>query len=412
MEKILLSHPTGNQNLRAVISSFKEAGILSAYSTTLAFDPDSSLLKILPAQLRREATRRTYPLTSDLIHTRPALELCRNILPRLGFKSAVKHETGFASVDKVYQDLDKATAGRLKKMVDADQVRAVYAYEDGALDTFKKARELGIDTIYDLPIGYWRASRRLLEISRQRWPEWQDTLTGFRDSDLKLARKDEELKLADKIFVASTFTAKTLLDFPGQLSQIQVIPYGFPPVIKNRIYSGIRNRPLKLLFVGGLSLRKGIADLFAAVKKLGSAVELTVVGRKTNVNCAVLDAALKEHQWIPSLPHHEILQLMTAHDVLVFPSLFEGFGLVITEAMSQGMPVITTERTAGPDLITHGHNGWLIEAESTEAIQRQIEELLVHPEWVASAGKAAILSAEQRPWKKYGQELSEAIMKA
>jgi len=94
---------------------------------------------------------------------------------------------------------------------------------------------------------------------------------------------------------------------------------------------------------------------------------------------------------------------------LVFPSLFEGFGLVITEAMSQGMPVITTDRTAGPDLITHGKDGWLIEAGSTIALQQAIEKLLDQPDLVTAAGLAAIATARKRPWFCYGKELTSAL---
>ncbi len=100
---------------------------------------------------------------------------------------------------------------------------------------------------------------------------------------------------------------------------------------------------------------------------------------------------------------------MREHDVFVFPSLFEGFGLVITEAMSQGTPVITTDRTAGPDLIEHGRNGWLIEAGSTPALQAAIEELLHHPQQIASTGKEAMETARQRPWEVYGRELAKAV---
>ena len=119
--------------------------------------------------------------------------------------------------------------------------------------------------------------------------------------------------------------------------------------------------------------------------------------------------ALARHRWIPSLPHADILRIMQAHDVLVFPSLFEGFGLVITEAMSQGTPVITTDRTAGPDLIEHGRNGWLVEAGSTTALQAAIEELLRRPESIAEAGRAAQETARRRPWAVYGQELAAAL---
>ena len=409
--KIVVTHPTGNRNVRAVMSAFEEAGVLAFFSTTLSVDPDHFLLKLLPAKVSKELARRSYPLSSGLIRTRPMLELLRNVLPKFGFKNAVAHETGFASVDKIYQDLDKATGAILKAENKKQKIDAVYCYEDGAVETFKAAKKAGMECIYDLPIGYWRSARLLLTAEKERWPEWASTLVGFRDSQSKLDRKDEELRLAERIFVASSFTAKTLGDYQGKLAPVAVIPYGFPPVKGVREYTVARNRPLKLLFVGGLSQRKGIADLFAAVKNIGKGVELTVVGNKMNVECPALDLALKEHHWIPSLAHHEILELMRGHDVFVFPSLFEGFGLVITEAMSQGTPVITTDRTAGPDLITHGKDGWIIEAGSTAALQQQIEELMADPEAIVAAGKAAMERAKLRPWEKYGEELTRAITK-
>jgi len=407
--KIIVTHPTGNRNVRAVMSAFEQAGVLAFFGTTLAVDPDHYLLKLLPAKIAKELARRSYPLKPGLIRSRPRLELLRNVLTKFGFKNAVAHETGFASVDAIYQDLDRATAAILKRENKKHKTDAVYCYEDGAVETFVAAKKLGMECIYDLPIGYWRSARSLLSAEKERWPEWASTLVSFRDSQPKLDRKDEELRLADRIFVASSFTAKTLGDYPGKLAPVQVIPYGFPPVIEGREYNLTQNRPLKLLFVGGLSQRKGIADLFAAVKNIGKGVELTVVGMKMNVECPALDLALKEHQWIPTLAHQEILSLMREHDVFVFPSLFEGFGLVITEAMSQGTPVITTDRTAGPDLITHGVDGWIIEAGSTEALQKQIEELMVKPEAVAAVGKAAMERAKLRPWEKYGKELTAAI---
>jgi glycosyltransferase involved in cell wall biosynthesis len=102
---------------------------------------------------------------------------------------------------------------------------------------------------------------------------------------------------------------------------------------------------------------------------------------------------------------------MQQHDVLIFPSLFEGFGMVITEAMSQGTPVITTDRTAGPDLITDGKDGWIVEAGSTDKLQESIEKLLTNRKSVLDAGREAMETAKQRPWEKYGDELVQAILK-
>src|SRR6185369_17635356 len=152
----------------------------------------------------------------------------------------------------------------------------------GALEAFTKAKEFGLKCFYDLPTGHWRAARRLLEAERTLWPEWEMTLGYFQDSETKLARKDKELNLADMIITASTFTASTLKEFPGELPPVKVIPYGFPVVMEGP-KSAVQistSRPLRLLFVGALSQGKGIANVFAAVKPLGNKVELTVVGLK------------------------------------------------------------------------------------------------------------------------------------
>lgn len=408
----LFYHPTGNANVRSALRGLYDAGILVAFHTAIATYPDSALDKLSKIGPFAELNRRRFdPALKNLTHQHPWYEIGRMVATKAKLKELVKHEYGRFSVDAVYQQLDQAIA----EIISTNKVKnldAVYAYEDGAATTFKVAKKAGISTLYDLPIGYWRVAQQLMEREKEIWPEWAPTLTGTKNSLEKLARKDEELRLADQVFVASRFTASTLKQFPEKLAApVKVIPYGFPLVIASRDYDiNLNKRPLKLLFVGGLSQRKGIANLFEAVKPLKGQVELTIVGRKGVNDCAALDAALKLHHWIPTLSHPEILSIMRESDVLIFPSLFEGFGLVITEAMSQGTPVITTDRTAGPDLINHNENGWLVEAGSTKDLRSAIENLIQNPELIAKAGEAAMKSAKLRPWEVYGIELANAIL--
>lgn len=407
--KLVLSHPTGNTFVRAAAEGFLEQQMLLEFHTAVAAFPGSlfdrcGAVKPLAEIRRRRLAAELKPYTKLW----PWYEAARLLASKAGFEGLIAHEKGLFCVDAVYRRHDKRVATKLPKSA----ATAVYAYEDGALESFKAAKAQGISCLYDLPIGYWRAARQLLEAERQRWPEWASTISGFKDSEQKLARKDEELRLADRIIVASQFTARTLKLFTGVLAPVEVVPYAFPDVGTEKPYTGSRlNKPLKVLFVGGLSQRKGIADLFAAAEALHRHITLTVVGYKAAPDCEPLNQALTRHRWYPSLPHHDILKLMREHDVLVFPSLFEGFGLVITEAMSQGTPVITTDRTAGPDLITHGDNGWLVRAGSAQAIQEALEELLCRPALIKSAGKAAHETAKGRPWSVYKAELVEAIAK-
>ncbi len=394
--------------MRAATYGLRMAGILYKFYTSVALFPNSYLSIISNLLSLKSLARRNFDssLQAYTIMS-PWIEVSRQIASKVGLQQFITHETGIFSVDSLYSNIDKYVAKNLTANSD-NGVKAVYAYEDGAIYSFREAKKIKLQCLYDLPIGYWRASRRLLQDQHDIWPEWSSTLTGFKDSDRKLARKDEELNLANRIFVASQFTANTLKDFPGTIAPVKVIPYGFPLVYSERTYS-TKKKPLKLLFVGGLSQRKGIANLFSAVSSFGHHVELTIVGQKSSDDCLPLNKALAKHRWIPSLPYADVLQIMREHDVLVFPSLFEGFGLVITEAMSQGTPVITTDRTAGPDLIEHDSNGWLVEAGSTQALIEAIEKLLYQPELIASVGLKAQETAKQRPWAVYGQELAEAV---
>jgi glycosyltransferase involved in cell wall biosynthesis len=86
--------------------------------------------------------------------------------------------------------------------------------------------------------------------------------------------------------------------------------------------------------------------------------------------------------------------------------LFEGFGLVILEAMAQGTPVITTPHTAGPDILTHGRDGLLVPIRDPVAIAQHLEMLRRNPDQVAAMGEAAQKTARNWLWAGYRQGIS------
>lgn len=407
--KLLVSHPTLNANSKNLVIGLLKNQLLFKLFTSIAIFPDQLLFKLgnnpkLKDLKRRSLSKSWQPYTKS----KSFFEFGRLLASKLKLDFLIKHEKGFFCIDNVYQEHDKWTANNLAK-AKKNGLAAVYAYEDGALSTFKQAKQLGLKCIYDLPIGYWKSARLLMQKEFDLNPNWSGTLTGFNDSDEKLNKKDQELALADVIFVASSFTKKTLEEYSGNLPEVKVIPYGFPEVKKQKKYQSLEDRKLKVLFIGGLSQRKGISYLFEAVEELQDKVELTIVGHKSVSDCIALNEALEKHNWIPSLSHDQVLECMHEHDVFVFPSLFEGFGLVITEAMSQGIPVITTDRTAGPDLIENEKDGWIVPSGSSDAIKEVISQILKNPEILEQYGLAAQSKAQTRPWSVYGQEMADAL---
>jgi len=411
---ILFSHPTGNAaHVCNTALAFARHGVLAEFWTCVSWDPGTQWNRLLPAGLRQQLARRALPKElRALAHYHPWREMGRMLAAKFGWEFPCRHERGLFSIDAVIQSLDRRVARRLSGVRD---VTAVYAYEDGAATTFETARDRDITCLYDLPIGYWRAAQQIFSEEAEREPEWKCTLSGMRDSAEKLARKDRELELAGTVFVASSFTRQTIQAAPKAPPKIHVIPYGAPVPTVGRSDSPTARQPdhptaaLRVFFAGSLGQRKGLSYLLKAAKILGDRIELTLLGTKVSDDCAPLNEALGRFRWIRTLPHAEVLDEMGRHDVFVFPSLFEGFGLVILEAMSRGLPVITTAHTAGPDVITEGVDGFIVPIRSAEAIAEKLELLAADRSRLEAMREAALVTARRCSWESYQQRLAAVV---
>jgi glycosyltransferase involved in cell wall biosynthesis len=328
------------------------------------------------------------------------LELCRNVFAKLGWDWAVRNEDGFASIDKVYADLDKSVARSLKRRSEKLGLNAVYAFEDGALETFKKAKELGLICIYDLPIAYWETGRILMQQEADRLPEWSQTLAGgVTDSPEKLERKSEELRLADVVVVAGKFVLDSLPSWAKD-KKVIVSPFGSPE--PGPATSKDTDRPLRVLFVGSMGQRKGLGDLFAAVKMLDPAkIELVTIGNLlAPLEFYAHDFANFRYEKVR--PHGQLLELMRSCDVFCLPSIVEGRALVMQAAMSQGLPLIITPNTGGEDLIIEGETGYLVPIRSPEEIAERLIWFINHRDETVKMGEKARAHAASYTWQIYG----------
>lgn len=397
---ILLSHPTGNQSVRNTLTAFCEERLLDSFWTTINWSGNNPVSRLFPS-LDAELRRRAFPdCASGLIHQKPMTEIGRLISAKLNLSWLLRHEKGIFSIDKVYDSFDLYVARRL---AERRSVSSVYAYEDGAAHTFKAAKNAGLKCVLEMPIIYWREGKKILDEEALANPEWAGALAENFYSGSKAEKKESELSMADVIVVNSSFT-KESLKTSGLKAPVITAPLGGPkPAAKiSREKKGPR---LKALFVGTLLQRKGISYLFEALEGLSNLAELTLIGPKGCAKCAALDKALKKHRWLGAKPHSAVLEEMSKHDVLVLPSLFEGFGLVILEAMSRGLPVITTVNTAGADIIQDGIDGFLVPIRSSSAIRAKLELSAEDNELARHMSRAALEKAAAHSWDNYRRNL-------
>lgn len=402
--RVLISHPTGNQNVRNALASLAEQGMLEEFWTTIAWDAQSGWNRLLPRGMRTQLERRTYAgIPRERIKCIPSREMVRlGARPRFLNGLLTSGERPF-SIIGVYRHLDGKVARRVRSL----HPDAVYAYEGGARETFREAKRLGIKTIYELPSSHWYWEHRLLSEEAERNPAFAGLLPKLQDSPSHMLWKDEELSLADFVFVASRHVRDTLSGVVPD-EKIRTVSYGAPPILSRKPTPRQANQPLKVLFVGALIQRKGISYLLDAVNRLGAEVELTIVGRRFQPNQQV-DEALNRVRWFETMPHGQVLDLMMESDVLVLPSLCEAFGLVVTEAMACGLPVILTPNVGAADLVSDGREGFVVPICSSEAIAERLHTLHRDRELLAAMSRNAQATAAVRSWESYRSNFAETV---
>jgi len=400
---VVVSHPTGNANVRAVLRALARDDRLDGFWTALALPPRLAGSPLLGRRLSRELGRRSFPeVPWRRTHVRPLRETTRLLGRRLGLRALTRHEHGWASVDAVYRHLDEAVAHYLTRR-GRDGVRAVYAYDDGALASFKAARARGITCIYDLPIAHWRTLRRLLQEEAAMHPEWAGTMEGLTDSPAKLARKDEEIALADRILVPSSFVRSSVIQGASASTTIEVLSWGAPSAINAPTASHRPGEPINVLFAGTLTQRKGVKYLIDAFRRLSIPWNLTVAGQSAGEIPNELKDFLDDPRcrWLGHIPHQSLLEEMRRSHVFLLPSIVEGMALVLTEAMAQGLPIIATPNSGATDIVTDRETGFIIPIRDPDIIAQRLTELYEDEDRRDAMAEAALTRATAASWRRY-----------
>ena len=231
------------------------------------------------------------------------------------------------------------------------------------------------------------------------------------------ARLKQKARLsgADLLVVVSDYTRREVASL-GILAPMVVIPPGFDPsptLASNE--EPAPAPPLRLLCVGECSWRKGQHVLLKALRLLPAAdFSLRVAGRNryNPYYSFVLRPMVAKHKlnvtFEGRVSRERLLELYADSHVFVFPSIQEGFGIVLLEAMQSGLPVVASNATAIPELVEHDRTGLLFPPGDAEALAAALRSLT--PAIRERMGRAAReRMAEDRSWRRTRQMFYEAI---
>jgi glycosyltransferase involved in cell wall biosynthesis len=284
---------------------------------------------------------------------------------------------------------------------------SLFLYSYYAYTAFNKCieSELPIERILFQLHPHPNAVRKILNEEIRKFPYAKKSIMiepEFNLSELKFRELTLEAHLANKIFVASTYTKRTLIDDGVSAEKIHVVPYGVDTFQYRAKTNYNSSGKLRLIFIGQIVQRKGVIYLMEALSKYRKHVELFFANR-SNVDFAILDnyKDFVSYTILSDLDNFELNNLMHTCDAMILPSLLEGFGLVILESMASGLPVICTDHTAGPDLITNQNEGFIIPIRDSDAIAEVIDNILLNRSILRDMGRNARMTAEKFSWDRF-----------
>lgn len=217
----------------------------------------------------------------------------------------------------------------------------------------------------------------------------------YQPIDPRVVEKEmEEYAAADAIVVPGEFAYRSFLDWGVPIEKLRKVPLG----VDLRCFSKVAEPDpeyFDVLFVGGVSLRKGVPDLFDAFTRLQHPRKrLRIVGA---VSGAMREFLLSRYghpdgvEFLGVWPQPKLREIMSRSHVLVLPSIEDGFGLVLAQALACGCPVIASRNTGAEDLFTDGVEGYIVPIRAPDILAERLQSLVDDSKRRQSMSEAALL---------------------
>lgn len=327
----------------------------------------------------------------------------RHLLPDILGKAATKLRL---PAPNLYSDIPLSLLAAFN-MPGADILHGQGNY---SLPAMRRARRHGMIIISDVT-GQLAPVRH-----RQLAAEYAAYGQTYREiSDFLAHRRLAEAQFADAVFAPSDAVAEGLQDCGIAPEKIFLVP--FTSRSCHDLLARTRFLPptddttaVRLLFVGNLSLAKGLATLLAAWPRLrdrfGPQISLTLVGPEKPCFRHLRTDLPPGCIWLGPRPQQEVCELMLASDIFVFPSLSEGRSLAAMEAMAAGCAVVTTPDAASPAI--NRVSGMIVPPRDPAALFATLSELVSDPALRRAIGQAARAQMREEVKTGYGHRVEAA----
>jgi starch synthase len=381
--------------------ALQERGWLGTMAIDYYCDLASSRLRWLRDGRVKKLLRKRYhpPLDPRRIRTR--------VLPSLVTKFASSHTGNIQNRSRwVFwhnAQFDAWVAGRLQEFGNL-----AFGYESASQLTFRQATNLGVPRVLYQPIACAELAVTLLDEEARRFPALADSLRYNWFPEAELQRRQEERRLANAIICASQFTKRSLIEAGIDAEKIFVEPYGVDQSLFKASAEKFAN--FSVIWASSYTQTKGIGYLLEALaREPVPGIELVLAGFPHGTDAVSLYEDRIRVRRLGHMTRHDLARVMRRCHVHVYPTLLDGFGRNIIEAMASGLPVITTPNCGGPDLIEDGVTGFLVPIRDIDAICDRLAWLNDHQQEAIEMGERARARVEGLTEPDYRRRFADRV---
>ena len=272
-----------------------------------------------------------------------------------------------------------------------------------ALHAGRTAKARGAKYVCDRGSSHIRFQDRILR------EEYERNGIPFAGIDPRvISREEAEYEAADVITVPSTFALNTFVKSGVPREKLRLAPYG---VDLGTFYPCAQRSETKfqILFVGSVSVRKGLRYLLEAFQQLEYESKHLVLAGLISPEMEGTIEPLRQSKQVSVMghvPHQRLKEIMSASHVMVLPSIEDGFGLVLAQAMACGCPVIASQNTGAQDLFADGREGFIVPVANARALADRLQTLADNPDLRLRMSEAAVQRVKSiGGWDQYGERI-------
>ncbi|HEX4410976.1 MAG TPA: glycosyltransferase family 4 protein [Xanthobacteraceae bacterium] len=390
---ILVSTPDLRPSLLSILQGLAEHKLLGNVATTIAVPRSlSRAVEHLPwagSRLAPLLRRREVPGFLDgMVDAIWAGELLRNLSSR--FAGEILADAIYLwAVDRFDRSVARRYAGRYPY---------IYGMDFSSAATFAAQKLQGGHCIQRQVSAHFSSFIAMLRRECERFPQFANDYYRLilNRAEAHERRRAVEHGLADLIVANSDYVLSTFVANGVPAAKVVAVPTGCPPLDAKGARSGLGTEPVRFVYAGRLSLRKGFHYLMHAwqIADFGSHAELWVAGG-AELELPYDFATQGNVRLYGVLNSDALVDVYRASDIMVLPTLSEGLSHAVLEALSFGMPVITTAASGAGTLVTN-ENGIIVPEGDAEALASAMIRVVAERSKLPEMGK---LSAEHaRVW--------------